>query len=237
MRSPRRALLVGATSEIGRALSVELAALGHDLVLWGRRPAELGSAADQARAEGADVQTSSVDVTDEAALRAAVAAVAEAPLHVAVWTPGLFDWGRADRADAAAWRTLLEVNLTAPAVFTALVAPVLVASAPSALVYLGSGAGHQAYPDNAAYVASKHGLTGLARSTFLDLRDSDVKVSLISPGMVAAGAGLLSPAGQQRPQDLLAVADVAAALRFVVMSSPSCCPTEIQLQPLRSPVG
>jgi NADP-dependent 3-hydroxy acid dehydrogenase YdfG len=237
MRTPRRALLVGATSEIGRALAVELAALGHDLVLWGRRPAELRSAAEQARAEGVDVQTASVDVTDDEALRAAVAAVADAPLHVAVWTPGLFDWGRADQADPAAWRTLLEVNLTAPAVFTALVAPVLVASAPSCLVYLGSGAGHQAYPDNAAYVASKHGLTGLARSTFLDLRDSDVKVSLISPGLVAAGVGLLSPAGQQRPQDLLGVADVAAALRFIVTSSPSCCPTEIQLQPLRSPVG
>ena len=107
----------------------------------------------------------------------------------------------------------------------------------TSLVYLGSGAGHQAFPHNAAYVASKHGLTGLARATFLDLRDGEVKVSLISPGLVAAGGGLLSPAGQQRPQDLLAIADVAAALRFVVTSSPSCCPTEIQLQPLRSPVG
>jgi NADP-dependent 3-hydroxy acid dehydrogenase YdfG len=234
--SPRRhALLVGATSEIGRGLAVELATLGHDLVLWGRRGAELEAAADMVRAVGAGVRTASVDVTDGAALRAAVADLADAPLQVAVWTPGLFDWGRADGADPDAWRALMDVNVTAPAVFTALVAPLLVAAAPSSLVYLGSGAGHQAYPDNAAYVASKHGLTGLARATFLDLRDAGVKVSLISPGMVAAGAGLLSPVGQQRPQDLLAVADVAAALRFVVTSSPSCCPTEIQLQPLRSP--
>ena len=232
----RRALLVGATSEIGRALALELAHLGHDLVLWGRRTAELDITAGQVRDAGADVRTAAVDVTEDAALRAAVAQLAEEPLHVAVWTPGLFDWGRADRADPAAWRALMEVNVTAPAVFTALVAPLLVTAAPSTLVYLGSGAGHQAYPDNAAYVASKHGLTGLARATFLDLRDADVKVSLISPGMVAAGGGLLSPVGQQRPQELLALADVAAALRFVLTSSPSCCPTEIQLQPLRSPV-
>jgi NADP-dependent 3-hydroxy acid dehydrogenase YdfG len=237
MNLRRRALLVGATSEIGHGLAVELAALGHDLVLWGRRGPELEAAADQARAVGAEVQTASVDVTDGPALRAAVADLADTPLHVAVWTPGVFNWGRADRADPAAWQALMDVNVTAPAVFTALVAPLLVAAAPSSLVFLGSGAGHQAYPDNAAYVASKHGLTGLARATFLDLRDAEVKVSLISPGLVAAGAGLLSPTGQQRPQDLLAVADVAAALRFVVTSSPSCCPTEIQLQPLRSPVG
>ncbi len=129
----------------------------------------------------------------------------------------------------------MEVNVTAPAVFTARVAPLLTSAAPSTLVYLGSGAGHQAYPDNAAYVASKHGLTGLARAAFLDLRDAGVKVSLISPGLVAAGASLLSPVGQQRPQDLLAGSDVAAALRFVVTSAPGCCPTKIQLQPLRSP--
>ena len=237
MSTRRRALLVGATSAIGRGLALELAALDHDLVLWGRRPAELAATAEEVRTAGAAVTTATVDVTDDTAVRAAVSALAAEPLHAAVWTPGLFDWGRADSADPGAWRALLDVNLTAPAAFTALVAPLLVAAAPSSLVYLGSGAGHQAYPDNAAYVASKHGLTGLARATFLDLRDAGVKVSLLSPGMVAAGAGLLSPAGRQRPEELLAVADVAAALRFVVTSSPSCCPTEIHLQPLRTPRG
>ena len=227
--------MVGATSTIGRGLAVELADLGHDLVLWGRRTDELAATATAVRQAGVSVRTATVDVTAPDQLRAGVDALADAPLHVAVWTPGLFDWGRADEADPDAWRRLMEVNVTAPAVFTALVAPRLVAAAPSALVYLGSGAGHQAYPNNAAYVASKHGLTGLARATFLDLRDADVKVSLISPGLVAAGVGLLSPAGQQHPDELLAVADVAAALRFVVTSSAACCPTELHLQPQRSP--
>lgn len=178
-----------------------------------------------------------VDVADTAQLRQAVSQLRTgSPLRVVVWTPGLFDWGRADHADPDAWRRLMEVNLTAPTTFTALAAPLLVAAAPSTLVYLGSGAAHQAYRDNAAYVASKHGLAGLARATFLDLRDAGVKVSLVSPGLVAAGAGLWSQAGQSRPETLLAVSDVAAAVRFVVTSSPSCCPTEIQLQPLRSPV-
>jgi NADP-dependent 3-hydroxy acid dehydrogenase YdfG len=45
----------------------------------------------------------------------------------------------------------------------------LLAAAPSALVYLGSGAARQAYAHNAAYVASKHGVAGLAGATFLDV--------------------------------------------------------------------
>jgi NADP-dependent 3-hydroxy acid dehydrogenase YdfG len=114
------------------------------------------------------------------------------------------------------------------------VLPTLVARAPSALVYIGSGAARRAYPFNAAYVASKHGLAGLAQATFLDVRDHGVKVSVVSPGLVAAGAGLLSPAGQERPGDLLTPDDVAAAVRFVVTFPASGCPVEIDLQPQRS---
>ncbi len=98
MTARPRALVVGATSEIGRGLAV----LGHDLVLWGRRAAELEAAAAAVRHAGADVRTEVVDVTDDAAVRLAVARLTEQPLRVAVWTPGLFEWGRADRADPEA---------------------------------------------------------------------------------------------------------------------------------------
>jgi NADP-dependent 3-hydroxy acid dehydrogenase YdfG len=231
-----QALVVGASSAIGSAIARELAGLGGALTLWGRRRPALEQAADACRGLGVPTEVDLVDVTDDVQLREGLGRVVDrGPLQTVVWTPGLFDWARADAADVAVWRRVLEVNVTAPAVFTALVAPFLVTAAPSTLIYLGSGAGHQAYSSNAAYVAGKHGLTGLARATFLDLRDAGVKVSLISPGMVAAGASLASPAGQVRPQDLLGVDDVAAAVRFVMASSPSCCPTEIHLQPLRSP--
>jgi NADP-dependent 3-hydroxy acid dehydrogenase YdfG len=231
-----QALVVGASSAIGRGIAVEVARLRHAVTLWGRRSAALADTAAACGAVGVAAEIDVVDVADGDQLRGALRrVVARGPLRTVVWAPGLFDWARADAADPDVWRDVLDVNVTAPAVFTALVAPYLVDAAPSTLIYLGSGAGHQAYPFNAAYVASKHGLTGLARATFLDLRDAGVKVSLISPGMVAAGPSLASPTGQSRPQDLLAVDDVAAAVRFVLTSSPSCCPTEIQLQPQRSP--
>jgi NADP-dependent 3-hydroxy acid dehydrogenase YdfG len=160
---------------------------------------------------------------------------ARGPLGVVVYAAGLFDWGPAPTADPQTWARLIGVNLTSAAVLTPLVLPHLIAAAPAALIYLGSGAAHQAYPDNAAYVASKHGLAGLAAATFLDVRDHDVKVSLVSPGLVAAGAGLRSPAGQEHPERLLAPADVAGAVRFVVTFPARGCPTQIHLQPQRTP--
>ncbi len=183
----------------------------------------------------AAARADAVDVTDDVAVRTALDGVLEAGgLDVVVWAAGVFDWAPAQEADPERWRQVLDVNLTAAAVLTSLVLPTLVARAPSALVYIGSGAARRAYPGNAAYVASKHGLAGLAHAVFLDVRDHGVKVSLISPGLVAAGAGLLSPAGRDRPGDLLTPDDVAAAVRFVVTFPATGCPVEIDLQPQRS---
>jgi NADP-dependent 3-hydroxy acid dehydrogenase YdfG len=223
-----RALVVGASSAIGGAIARELDALGHELLLWGREPAALAELASSCRS--AEVQR--VDLTDHDRMRTAVAG---ARLSVVVHAAGVFDWAAADAADPLAWDRLLQVNLTSAAVLTPLVLPSLIRSAPSALVFVGSAAGRRAAPNNAAYIASKHGLRGLAAATFLDVRDRGVKVSLVSPGLVAAGAGLRSPAGTQRPDTLLAPQDVAAAVRFVVTFPARGCPTEIELQPQRTP--
>lgn len=229
----RRTLVVGASSDIGAAIAADRAAAGHDVVLWGRDETRLGAMAQRC---GGRAQVDVVDVTDLAGVRAALdRLLTDGPLHAVVYAAGAFDWAPADQADAGTWQRVLDVNLTAAAVLTALVLPPLLAAAPSALVLVGSGAARQAYADNAAYVASKHGLAGLARSVFLDVRDRDVKVSLVSPGLVAAGAGLRSPAGQERPGELLTPADVAAAVRFVLDFPVNGCPVELELQPQRTP--
>ena len=231
-----QALVVGASSDIGRAIAVQLADLEDDVVLWGRDHDRLSAAADACAAAGARTWMDTPDVTDRAAVSASLDSIAaRGPLSAVVYAAGVFDWSAADRADAAAWEQVLTVNLTAAACLTTLVLPQLLHAVPSALVYIGSGASRQVFANNAAYVASKHGLAGLAGATFLDVRDRGVKVSVVSPGLVAAGAGAYSEAGRDRPETLLTVGDVAAAVRFVVTFPPTGCPTEITLAPQRTP--
>jgi len=118
----RRALAVGASSEIGTAVAVDLAVRGHDLVVWGLDEKRLHQAADRCRAVGGASSVGLVDVTDRARLRQALdSAAADGPLHVVVWAAGVFDWARADQADPEVWQHVMDVNLTAAAVFTALV--------------------------------------------------------------------------------------------------------------------
>lgn len=226
---------MGGSSAIGAAVAAELVTLGHDLVLWGRDPVRLAAAATGCAREERSVRTVGVDLLDRDAVDAAVSELADEPLAAMVWAAGLFDWASTEQADPATWRRVLEVNLVAAAVVTAGLAPALIAAGPgSSLVYLGSGAARGAFANNAAYVASKHGLAGLADAVHLDLRERGVNVSLVSPGLVAAGSGLASPLGQTHPDSLLTAAEVAHAVRFVVTFPGTGCPHEVVLEPRRS---
>jgi NADP-dependent 3-hydroxy acid dehydrogenase YdfG len=149
-----------------------------------------------------------------------------------VYAAGVFDWAPADEADPATWGALIDVNLTAAVRITPRVLVRLRRATPSTLVYLASGAAHRVFANNAAYVASKHGLAALAAATFLDVRDDGVRVSVVSPGLVAAGAGRWSPLGQAHPERLLTPEDVAGAIEYVVGFPGHGCPVLVELQPL-----
>ena len=230
-----QALVVGASSDIGGAVAVELARCGYDLRLWGRDRERLARTERLCRELG-PATSAVVDLGRAEEVQGGLDDIeADGPLGAVVYAAGAFDWAPADEADPAAWERVLGVNLTAAAVLARLALPALLRAAPSSLVFLGSAAGSRVFANNAAYVASKHGLAALSQAIFLDVRDRDVKVSVVSPGLVAAGNGLLSEAGSTRPHELLSASDVAAAVRFVVTFPARGCPTEILLEPQRTP--
>ena len=226
--------MVGATSEIGAAVVQRLLDRGHPVTAWGRSQERLDAlvARDPDR-----VSSDRVDVTDDAAMAAALDRLDgrvqdQDPLRVVVWAAGLFDWAPADEADPATWSRLLDVNLTAAARLTPRALSRLRRATPSTLVFIASGAAHRVFPGNAAYVASKHGLAALAGAAFLDVRRHGVRVSVVSPGLVAAGAGLRSPLGRSAPERLLTPDDVAGAVEYVVSFPGHGCPVLVELQPL-----
>jgi NADP-dependent 3-hydroxy acid dehydrogenase YdfG len=241
------ALVVGATSDIGAAIVRRLVAGNRHVFAWGRAADRLRGLRDE---HASAVTTQAVDVTERDAVTTALAqlddqvrasdssataAGSPAPLEVVVWAAGVFDWGPADGADPDAWAHLLDVNLVAAAWATPQLLARLRAGAASGasptLVYVGSGAAHRIFADNAAYVASKHGLAALAAATFLDVKRHGIRVSVVSPGLVAAGAGLWSPQGR-RPETLLQPQDVADAVGYVVAFPGHGCPVLVELQPL-----
>lgn len=178
-----RALVTGAASGIGRACARELAAQGASVGLLDRDT----SVADVlARADGHAARR--VDVTDPAAMRAAIATVGDTlgGIDIVVGCAGIsgpFGKGVGE-IEPGEWDEVIAVNLTAQFLLVKYALPLLRASDAPAIVFLGSDSGFVSAPGMVPYCASKGGLVQLTRSLSVDLAGDGIRVCSVCPSVV-----------------------------------------------------
>jgi 3-oxoacyl-[acyl-carrier protein] reductase len=184
----RFALVTGASRGIGRAIAVDLAAHGHDVALLGRDTAALGetAAAVEAARPGAKAVVHTVDVTDSAALDAAVAAVVAGfgRLDAVVANAGQSQDGLILRFKPADLDRLLDVNLKSAFALSAAVAKPMIRQRAGAIVFVSSIVGISGNAGQTAYAATKAGLLGLTRSLAKELGSRNVRVNAVAPGLI-----------------------------------------------------
>jgi short-subunit dehydrogenase len=174
-------IITGASSGIGEALALRLAAEGAWLGLAARRADRLEAVADACRQRGGRAITIATDVTNEQACRALVdrARREYGRLDMLVNNAGLSVVAKlSDLRD-------LEVNFYGALYCTYYALPHLTESR-GRLVNVSSLGGKLAIPYNSCYVASKFALGGLSDSLRLELADAGVSVTLICPYWVVS---------------------------------------------------
>ena len=175
------ALVTGAGSGIGRALAVELACNGAQLLLVGRREAALEETRALLPAPSRGVVLTA-DLTDPAAIAALVERVGgQGRLDLLVNNAGMVASGKLAAADAASRRRMVETNLIAPMALTLALLPLLRAAPSPRIVNVGSMFGDIAFPYFAAYSATKFGLRGWSEALRRELASSGVAVTYAAP--------------------------------------------------------
>jgi NAD(P)-dependent dehydrogenase (short-subunit alcohol dehydrogenase family) len=202
-------MVVGATSGIGRAVSLRVAAEGAIVVAAGRRAALGETLAADIIASGGQALFVRCDATVEGDVAAAVdAAVATfGRLDCAVNNAGgVLARGPLDQITGDAWRAELDLNLTS--VFHGLKhqLPAIRAAGGGAVVNNASTAGVSAIPGLAAYTAAKHGVVGLTRSAALEYAGRGVRVNALVTGNVDTPLyrGLLGAPPERPARELVA---------------------------------
>jgi NAD(P)-dependent dehydrogenase (short-subunit alcohol dehydrogenase family) len=185
----KRAVVTGASSGIGRATAMRLAAEGARVALIARRPEGLARVA--AEIEDPDrVVLLPADCTDEASIGPAMDAAAEAfgGLDIVVSNAGIELLGRDDRVDRLeldVWQELIRNNLEGQFLTCKHGARHLLASSGGAIVCVGSNTGFLGMATNEpAYSASKGGVFALMRVMAIDYARHGIRVNMVIPGFI-----------------------------------------------------
>lgn len=212
-----RALVTGASSGIGRATAVALGAAGCELVLTGRDEVALAQVAERTRAT-----VLLADLADRAAISELARRLATQVPDIVVHNAGTGLSAPTGQTRASDVDQMLSVNLRAPILLTGALLPAMLQRGSGHLVFVSSIAGFLGVANEAAYAASKAGLTAYADSLRVELVPTCLHVTTVVPGVVQteffARRGV--PYARRRPAPISPDRVASALVRAVRLDRP-----------------
>jgi len=185
--SGKIALVTGAYRGLGFAIATGLARAGATVVLNARKADAVDEAAQALREQGLAADTSVFDVTDRAAVRAAVAAILakHGAVDILFNNAGIQRRGALVDFSQSDWDAVIATNLTAPFLVSQAVLPGMIAKRRGKIVHIASLMSEMARPSVVPYTAAKGGVRQLTRGMAVELAPHNIQVNAIAPGYFA----------------------------------------------------
>jgi len=235
------AIVTGASSGIGEATAVALAAEGAQVVLAARRGDRLEKLAQQIQASGGQALPIIADATDEAQIRQMVDKTkAElGRVDILVNNAGVMLLGPIDGADTEDWRRMVNINVLGLMYVTHAVLPLMKAQGEGHIVNISSVAGRTVSANVGVYNATKWGVCAFSEALRQEVYKDKIRVTVIEPGAVATELGdhITNPAAKERLKSWvssmtpLESEDIAAAIVYAVTQPPRVNVNEILIRP------
>jgi NADP-dependent 3-hydroxy acid dehydrogenase YdfG len=180
----RPAVVTGASSGIGAATALSLAAAGFPVALGARRSDKLEEVAAQIRADGGEAVTHPLDLTDEDSVETFAKAVqAElGDIEVVVSNAGAVAPGTIVEVDSERFTRELDLTVVGAHRLVKAFVPAMIERRRGDVVFISSDTAVRPRPFMAAYSSGKWGLEGLAQSLQLELEGTGVRASIVRPG-------------------------------------------------------
>lgn len=232
------AIVVGASSGMGRAIAVALARERAHVVAAARREERLVELERQLQSEGLSIETCVMEVANPDDVRRTIeqARQRSGRIELLVYATGTNLPARGlSVLSHDNWLRLLETNLTGAFACTQAVLPVMREARNGLIVYLSSGCVQMPDVSGVAYQASKHGLVGLAHGTRVEEKSNGIRTTVLFPGLCDTEILAQRPVSTQREvldQSLLPE-DIAEAVLFLAKLPARAVVPEMQLWPSR----
>ncbi len=228
----RAAIVTGASSGIGLAVTRMLAQSGHAVTMAARRPEKLAAACEQLRGEGLEVQQVAANVGDENDIKRVVATHREAygRLDVLMNNAGVGIGAPIGDLSTKRMDIQLATNLRAIPLFYREALALLEAAGAehrnALVINTASIAGKQGQPWLSIYSATKFGVVGFTQSMNRELSARGIKSTALCPGFVDTAMTEFVK-DQVAAEDMIQTSDIVAAVALLLSLSPGCVIPEI----------
>jgi 3-hydroxybutyrate dehydrogenase len=183
----KTAIVTGAASGIGKSIAMRFAAEGAKVVIADLNQAAADATAQDIRAAGGQAMGVAMDVSDEAAVNAGVAAVVAkfGGVDILVSNAGIQIVHPIDEFPFAEWKKMLAIHLDGAFLTTKACLPHMYKSGRGgSVIYIGSVHSKEASLLKAPYVTAKHGLIGLCKVLAKEGAKHGVRANVVCPGFV-----------------------------------------------------
>jgi 3-oxoacyl-[acyl-carrier protein] reductase len=235
------AVVTGAARGAGEAIARRLAALGAHVILVARDEARLNQVRQNIVDGRGQATVFPCDLLDAAAVaRLGDQAGREYKrCDILVNNAAIGFEGRPlHETPPDEWDRMLNTNLRGPYLMIRAFAPLMIAARSGHIINISSLAGRNPLPNGAAYAASKWGLNGLTYSVAEELRQYNIRVSVIAPGSINTDfgdhAGRGASSGKD-PKKKLQPDDIAAVVASLVTQAPQSFISEVLIRPVQKP--
>jgi NADP-dependent 3-hydroxy acid dehydrogenase YdfG len=231
------AVVTGASSGIGKAIALGLAAEGAALALVARNVESLTQVATSARTSAQRVENYCADLGSDADVRALSEGIKRdfGRVNVLVHSAGVISFGNLEQASLDDLDWLYRVNVRAPYALTQQLLPLLKANR-GQIVFINSSAGLNARGGAGQYAATKHALKAIADSLRDEVNADGVRVLSVFVGRTATPMqqGVHMNEGRAyEPERLLQPEDVAATVINALSLPRTAEVTDIHIRPMQ----
>lgn len=234
------ALITGASSGIGEATALALAAQGAKVALAARRAERLEKLEKQITSGGGQALSLTTDVTDEAQINEMVQKTNThfGSVDILVNNAGVMLTGLVEDADTSDWRRMIDIDLLGLMYATHAALPLMKAQGGGHIVNISSVAGRTTSANFAVYNAAKFGVVAFSDALRKEVYKDNIRVTVIEPGAVATElANQITNESKQQVEGIyqsltaLESEDIAGAIIYAVTQPSRVNVNEILIMP------